>query len=105
MTEKNCPKCKTTLSEFYSTGMLGCPFCYKAFENELPRVLIKIQGTDRHVGKSPKVKGLDRRLLSEYERLKKEKEIAGLEGRFADMAELTAEIFELKTELEERGLL
>lgn len=105
MAEKYCPKCKTTLTEFYSTGMFGCPFCYKAFESELSRILIKIQGTDRHIGKSPKVTGLDRQLLSEYEKLKKAKEIAGLEGRFADMAEITAEIFELKTELEERGLL
>lgn len=105
MTEKTCPKCKTTLSEFYSTGMFGCPFCYKAFESELPRVLKKVQGAERHVGKSPKVSGVDRQLVSEYERLKKEKEIAGIEGRFSDMAEITAEIFDLKAELEERGLL
>ncbi len=105
MTEKTCPKCKKTLSEFYSTGMLGCPFCYQVFRDELSRVLVEIQGTDRHVGKPPKVRGLDRELLAEYDRLKRDKELAGIEGRFSDMAEIAEAIFELKTELEERGLL
>ena len=105
MYEKYCDICKTSLSDFYRTGMLGCPNCYKVFGKELAAVLIEIQGTDRHVGKQPKIQGLNKELLSEYERLKEEKELAGLEGRFSEMAELTREIFDLQAELERRGLI
>lgn len=105
MYEKYCEHCKTTLSEFYETGMLGCPYCYLAFAKELPVVLKKIQGTDRHVGKRPKIVGLDKQLLSEYLRLKEEKERAGIEGRFSEMAKLSEEIFALQSELERRNLL
>ncbi len=105
MYEKYCEHCKTTLSDFYRTGMLGCPYCYRAFAKELPAVLIKLQGTDRHVGKRPKIAGLDKELLSEYARLKEEKEQAGLDRDFTRMAELSHDIFALKSELERRGLL
>lgn len=105
MYEKYCERCNTSLSEFYRTGMLGCPHCYKTFGRELAPVLQKIHGTDRHVGKAPKINGLDKELLAEYERLKAEKELAGMECRFSEMAELTREIFDLQTELEKRGLI
>lgn len=106
MPEKYCKYCKTTLSAFYATGMLGCPNCYRAFEKELSPVLYKLQGTDRHeTGAAPKIRGIDKELLTEYERLKKERELAGIEGRFSDMAEFTHDIFDIKTELEKRGLL
>ena len=84
MPEKYCKYCKTTLSDFYATGMLGCPNCYRAFEKELSPVLYKLQGTDRHeTGAAPKIRGIDKELLTEYERLKKERELAGIEGRFS----------------------
>lgn len=106
MPDKYCRYCKTTLSDFYATGMLGCPYCYRTFEKELSSVLIKLQGTDRHgAGAAPKIRGIDKDLLMEYDRLKREKELAGIDGRFSDMAEISEEIFEIKTELENRGLL
>ncbi len=105
MYEKFCEKCGRTLTEFYSLGMLGCPHCYKVFAEELKPVLKKIQGAYIHNGKSPKISGVDKELLTEYFRLREEKEMAGLNGDFSEMAKLSREIFDLQTELENRGLL
>ncbi len=104
MYEKYCPTCKTSLSSFYNTGMLGCPACYKAFEKEIELALKKIQGKTFHVGKKPTVDELERNLLLEYELLLKDKQLANIEGRFADMLKISEELLELKEELKRRGL-
>ena len=105
MYDKACKKCNYRLSEFYRTGMLGCPDCYKAFAPEIRAALDDIQGAARHVGKTPRFSGVDKQLLDEYRRLFEEKEKAGLEKRFADMAELTKEISKITEELKKRGLI
>ncbi len=105
MYEKYCPRCKTSLSSFYQTGMLGCPDCYNAFEREIELALKKIQGRTFHAGKKPPVTKIDRELVIEYNLLLEEKERAGLEGRFDDMLRISEEITELKEELKRRGLL
>lgn len=105
MYDKVCRRCKTTLSSFFATGMLGCPECYKEFEREIIPALKKIQGRTFHAGKTPKTSAIDRELLSEYERLLKEKEQATIEGRFDDMRTLTFEINQLIAELKDRGLI
>ncbi len=104
MYEKYCPSCKTTLSSFYQTGMLGCPDCYKAFEKEISFTLEKIQGRTFHAGKAPKIDKLDRELMIEYELLLKAKQQAGIDGKFEEMRRITDEINELKEELKKRGL-
>ena len=105
MYDKKCKDCGTLLSGFYHTFMLGCPNCYKAFRTEINAAVKKAQGATFHVGKAPKVTGLDRELVDEYSRLIKEKERAGLEGRFSDMHELSVQILELAEELKRRGLM
>ncbi len=105
MYDKVCPVCGRRLSEFYNTSMLGCPDCYSAFEREILHALKKVQGKLLHVGKSPVGNSLDRQLLSEYQMLLKEKERAGIEGRFEDMRELSDDITSLKEELKRRGLI
>ena len=84
--------------------MLGCPNCYKAFALEIEQTLKRIQGRSFHAGKTPSVSKIDRELLNEYERLLKEKERAGLEGRFSDMVALAEDINVLKEELVRRRL-
>ena len=103
--DKACKICGHRLSEFYNTFMLGCPDCYKAFEPEINESLKKVQAQSFHTGKTPRIKGLDKELLDVYQRLLQEKEKAGIDADFKKMAELSAEIFDLKTELEQRGLL
>jgi protein arginine kinase activator len=85
--------------------MLACPHCYQAFENEIITSLKKVQGKTFHVGKTPKIVGLDRELLNEYDRLIKEKEDATLDGRYSRINELSQEILDLAEELKRRGIL
>ncbi|MCD8307681.1 MAG: hypothetical protein LUD51_05620 [Clostridia bacterium] len=51
-TEKRCPVCGTTYSEYQRTGLLGCPSCYDAFKTELMPAIERIQGHTAHVGKA-----------------------------------------------------
>ncbi len=105
MYDKICKTCGTRLSSFYNTSMLGCPDCYKAFAREIEVALQKMQGKTFHVGKNLKSFDLDRELVIDYQRLVKEREQAGLEGRFDDMREYSAQIYELQEELKRRGLI
>jgi len=105
MYDKVCANCGTRLSEFYNTGMLGCQECYGAFGREVLLALKKVQGKTFHTGKTPKHTGIDRELLSEYQRLINEKEKATIEGRFSDIKELAETILELSEVLKERGLI
>ncbi|MBQ3046485.1 MAG: hypothetical protein IJD54_00405 [Clostridia bacterium] len=102
---KSCPFCGTRLDEFYATSMLGCPNCYKAFEMEIKLALKKIQGRDFHVGKTPSGVAIDKELLNEYKKLLSDKELAVINGDFAKVNSLSAEIFKLKKELKDRGLI
>ena len=100
MYEKICKTCGRSLSEFYNTGMLGCPDCYKWLGQEINVALKKIQGAGFHTGKKPKISGVDKELLREYQTLLREKEQAGLRGDFQSVATLSNEINDLKIELE-----
>lgn len=105
MFDKICYNCKTKLSDFYRTYMLGCPECYKAFEEEILSTLKKSQGKTYHTGKTPRTSIADKKLIDEYNRLMAEKERAGIENRFKDMADLSIRINILKEELLKRGLV
>ncbi len=105
MIDKVCNQCGTSLSQFYATGMLGCPNCYKAFESEITKTLYKIQGKTYHVGKTPNLYSVDKQMLSEYKKLIAEKERATIEGRFSDIRILAEKIVILTKQLKERGIL
>ena len=105
MYDKVCKKCGTYLSDYYRTGMLGCPHCYAAFRQEIIRSLGKIQKSVHHEGKIPSLNSVDKELYSEYRRLLAEKETAVLESRFSDVKRISDELMDLKSELERRGLI
>ncbi len=105
MYDKRCKSCGRLLSEFYETGILGCPDCYKAFEEEIMPTVREIQGNTFHTGKTPTYSNIDKELLTEYKALLSEREKAGIEGRFSDMAEISKEISSLYEELKNRGLV
>ncbi len=105
MYDKVCKSCGTYLSDYYRTGMLGCPHCYVAFRSEITQSLAKIQKSARHEGKIPTLGSVDKELYSEYKRLLAEKEAAVLESRFSDVKKISDELIDLKTELERRGLI
>ncbi|NOT00835.1 MAG: hypothetical protein HOP29_09425 [Phycisphaerales bacterium] len=50
----SCPDCGMTFREFRSTGLLGCPNDYKAFEKHLAPLIERAhRGATHHVGKGP----------------------------------------------------
>lgn len=49
-----CPVCGRTAKEFSSTGLVGCGACYKYLVNVVAPVVLRMQGADKHVGKTPK---------------------------------------------------
>ena len=46
-----CAQCGLTFGGFRETGRLGCPRCYTSFESGMRRLLGRIHGATRHVGK------------------------------------------------------
>ena len=49
-----CGACGTTFSEFKSSGVLGCPECYAAFESQLASLIERAhEGATNHIGKAP----------------------------------------------------
>ena len=46
-----CAFCGLTFEDFRRTTRLGCPQCYEAFSEHLPRLLRRIHGGVKHVGK------------------------------------------------------
>lgn len=48
-----CPDCGMTYDEFRKVGRLGCTGCYTAFAKPLLRLLKRIHGADRHIGRGP----------------------------------------------------
>ena len=104
MYDKVCSKCGYQLSYFYRTGMLGCPKCYEAFEKEITQSIKNYQSGVVHKGKRPTL-GVEKQLLDEYKRLLAEKELAVMEGRFADVKEISSSIYELAEELKKQGLI
>ena len=46
-----CTFCGLTFDTFKESGRLGCPHCYTSFETGLRRLLNRIHGATRHVGK------------------------------------------------------
>ena len=51
MTGTKCSFCGLSFDDFRQTGRLGCPHCYETFADHLPRLLRRIHGGVKHVGK------------------------------------------------------
>lgn len=59
-----CPECGMSFAEFRQQGVLGCPGCYAAFEEQLgPLIERAHEGGTHHIGKAPRRAGgsIDRR--------------------------------------------
>ena len=51
----SCSRCGLKFSQFQKTGRLGCPGCYRAFASQLDPMILRIQQSDRHLGKPAKI--------------------------------------------------
>ncbi len=53
-----CGECGMTFAKFRQQGLLGCPACYRAFEDKLAPLLARAHDNgDRHKGKVPRRAG------------------------------------------------
>ncbi len=95
-TDKVCPNCHLTLSEFFKKGRLGCSFCYESFKDSLKRPLEQIHGKTEHIGKIPKSKGAKISAETKIRHLQSELDTAVLNQEFEKAAQLRDRINELK---------
>lgn len=51
VTGSECAFCGLTWRDFRKTGRLGCPHCWETFGGEITRLLRRIHGAAKHVGK------------------------------------------------------
>lgn len=87
-----CSECHTSYGQFRSTGLLGCPSCYAAFEAKLTPVLERAhEGAARHVGKAP------RRALA---RVRSAGDRRELEAILGDVEQRAKQIRQLRDQLE-----
>ena len=49
--DNECSFCGLMFAAFRETGRLGCPHCYETFEAHLRRLLRRVHGGTKHVGK------------------------------------------------------
>ncbi len=52
--DKTCSRCGMTYRQFRKSGRFGCDDCYRAFSEELQRLMKRIHGAQAHVGKRPR---------------------------------------------------
>jgi len=65
-----CPRCGIKFMEFRAEGRLGCPHDYEVFRAELVKLLERIHRSGRHVGKVPRRKPVDTKILAEVAELR-----------------------------------
>jgi len=97
--KKVCPTCGMSFAEFRQTGVVGCPGCYEAFDEQLGPLIERAQnGGTSHVGKCPRRGGMsiDRQLL--IQKLVKELEDAVGAEQYERAAELRDRLKELESE-------
>lgn len=93
-----CPSCGGTLVEFKTSGRLGCPTCYSAFETELEDLIRQMHRGDRHVGRRPAVAAAAAEEASgeTVEQLQQQLEQAVAEEQYEDAARLRDRIAALR---------
>lgn len=103
-----CPECGTALSDFRRTGLLGCPYCYNAFRDEVIAMLDKMQGGTYHAGKVQSERSREKyeathELALEHEYVKAELERAMLNRDYKTAESLQKKLRELHAKLYAEG--
>lgn len=96
-TRRACPSCGTSFAVFRQTGLLGCPDCYDAFEEQLGPMIERAQnGGVSHAGKCPKRGGVSIDRSLQIQRLFKELEDAVASEQYERAAELRDRLREME---------
>ncbi len=48
-----CNYCQLSWNEFQKSGLLGCAHCYENFSEPLRKMLLKMHGSNKHIGNRP----------------------------------------------------
>ena len=60
-----CDQCGYTFDDIVNTGRLGCGNCYSVFEERLDPIIKRIQGSNKHVGRTGKI--IDNKITEKYD--------------------------------------
>ena len=96
--DKECPRCKTTLSDFYRANIVGCSNCYKVFETEIREIILNKHGAINHVGKVSANHLSKAKLREKIAKLEEEKNLAAEEEDFIRAEMLKNQLEKLKGE-------
>lgn len=94
-----CDNCQITFREFRTSGRLGCPHDYIAFEAELLPLLENIHGETQHCGKIPKRTPDQSRQQFHLIKLRNELRLAVNDEKYEDAARLRDQIRSIEMEL------
>lgn len=92
-----CPVCKTSLRQFKTTGVLGCPNCYEVFNKEIAIIVSKIAPHTQH--KQESIANLKSKTKSKQEKideLKLQLQQAVKEERYEDAGKIKKQIQKLE---------
>lgn len=92
-----CESCGLTYSQFRKKGLLGCPACYEAFEEQLGPLLERAhEGSSQHIGKLPARAGADQVRQQRLLQLRRELDRAVCQEQYEAAARLRDEVRQLE---------
>lgn len=94
--EKVCDKCNMTWSEFRNTSRLGCDQCYETFKDKLMPMIRQVHGHTEHQGHIPPLEGVQKQ--HKIKKLRNELQLAVIDERYEEAAEIRDKIKELEEE-------
>ncbi len=98
-TNLTCDNCGLTFAEFRETSLLGCPHCYKAFEQPLGPLLERAhEGGTHHIGKVPRRAGAGEQRQMALQRLRRQIDDAVVAEDYELAARLRDDIHQMEQE-------
>ncbi len=94
--QKTCPDCGMTISQYKESRLLGCPTCYDSFRDELSSIISKVQDNNsQHIGRAPAQATVDLNRHLQVRRLLKKLESAVNKEEYEQAAVLRDQLREL----------
>lgn len=95
-----CENCGTTFGDFRENSLLGCPSCYKTFEQPLSPLLERAhEGGTHHIGKVPRRAGVGEQRQMAMQRLRRQLDDAVSAEDYELAARLRDDIQQIEGEL------
>ncbi len=94
--DSSCPECGMSFADFSQTGRIGCPDCYRHFNERLGPIIQRMHRNDKHIGKMPKKYEEKHHLENTIDQCRLEMDKAVRNEEFERAAELRDKIKRLK---------